>query len=302
MTALGIAGFAAFPLIANGVNFGLVAIYFDVVKALSLEDVRHIQGLVDQIAVATSNQRVLEQEKRARREAERANELRLRFLGMISHELRTPLQAIKGFATTLLAQDVEWDADQQRDFLQTIDTEADKLTDMIEQLLDLSRIESGTLRIEPQAQSIEAICSAARHQLDALTSAHVLNIEVADNLPLVRADAQRIEQVLINLVSNAAKYSPEGTPITVTIRQEDNLVHVSVSDEGVGIAPEDRPVVFEAFRRGSDGQSRLTKGAGLGLAICKGIVEAHGGRIWIEDRAGAGTAGTVVSFTLSMAG
>jgi two-component system sensor histidine kinase KdpD len=244
-------------------------------------------------------ERLLEGEARARREAERQNELRLRFLAMISHELRTPLTSIKGFATTLLADDVTWDTETQRDFIRIIDTEADKLTDMIDQLLDLSRMEAGTLRVEIRPTSPGDIIAAALQQLQTIAPQHHLNAEIPNDLPPVHADRQRIAQVLTNLVGNAAKYSPPGTAITVTAVRDGAGVRVSVADQGPGISPGDLPYMFEAFRRGSDRRTRQAKGAGLGLAICKGIVEAHGGRIWMQAQEGPGT---VVSFTLPVAG
>ena len=262
------------------------------------EGVEFIIDITELKRFEQDRERLLAAETLARQEAEHANELRLRFLGMISHELRTPLTSIKGFATTLLADDVRWEPEQQRDFLQTIDEEADKLTDMIEQLLNLSRIESGTLRVEPTPQQLNAILESTRRQLDALTVDHTLQVAIPADLPPVQADAQRVGQVLTNLVGNAAKYSPAGTSITVEACRQDSVVKVSVSDQGTGIAPEDLPHVFEAFRRGGDNNARQTKGAGLGLAICKGIVEAHGGGIWIEPRT---TPGTTVSFTLPLA-
>jgi two-component system sensor histidine kinase KdpD len=244
-------------------------------------------------------ERLLRAEAKARAEAERQSELRLRFLGIISHELRTPLTSIKGFATTLLAEDVAWDAASQRDFIATIDQEADKLTNMIEQLLDLSRIESGRLSVAPERVSMAELLDGVLPALTTLAAEHVLTVDVPQGLPVVRADQQRVGQVLSNLVGNAAKYSPKGTSIYLRVQPDGEGLRVSVSDEGPGIAPEDRPHVFEAFRRGSDSQARQTKGTGLGLAICKGIVEAHGGRIWFEEHDGPGT---TVSFTLPVAG
>lgn len=291
--------YVIFPLTALRQFTGFVSIHFQQPKALSAEDLRHVQGLVDQVAATIHNLRVLEQESAARREAERANELRLRFLGMISHELRTPLTAIKGFTTTLMAKDVTWEEAQWRDFLAIIDAEADKLTDMIEQLLDLSRIESGSLRVDPQPTSMDTVVDTVLPQLTTVVAQHDFAINIPGDLPSVLADGLRIGQVLVNLVSNAAKYSPAGTAITFAATDNGNgFVRVSVRDDGPGIAPEDKPYIFEAFRRGSDGRARQTKGAGLGLAICKGIVEAHGGRIWLEEHA---EPGTVIAFTLPVA-
>jgi signal transduction histidine kinase len=209
--------------------------------------------------------------------------------------LELPLTSIKGFASTLLAEDVTWDPETQRDFLLTIDHEADKLTDMIGQLLDLARIEAGTLRIDPKPVAPGDILGQVLPQLQALTQDHTLETHLAGDLPPVRADTERVGQVLINLVGNAAKYAPRRTRIAVTATHEGDLVRVSVSDEGPGIPPQDRAHIFEAFRRGSSEYSIKTKGSGLGLAVCKGLIRAHGGKIWIED---SDQPGTTISFTL----
>lgn len=228
-----------------------------------------------------------------------SNELRLRFLAMISHELRTPLTSIKGFASTLLANDVQWEPEAQRDFLQTIDEEADKLAGMIDQILDLSSIEVGTLRINPRLLTLNDLTAAVLPELQRIAAGREMTIDLPDEPTLVNADPERMAQVLANLVSNATKYSPSQTRIGVVVRNTGTEVRFSVSDEGLGISPEDRPHIFEAFWRSGEDRMRRTKGAGLGLAICKGIVQGHGGRIWIEDRAAPGT---TVSFTLPIAG
>jgi PAS domain S-box-containing protein len=233
-------------------------------------------------------ERLLAIEAEARREAERANELKLKFLAMISHELRTPLTSIKGFASTLLADDVSWDIASQHDFIETINVEADKLTEMIEQLLDLSRIEAGTLRISPAECSMEEVFTSAMPQLQMLATEHQLHIELPEGLPKIKADCQRIGQVLTNLVGNASKYTPPQTRVAVTVRQAGTSIEVCVADEGPGIPDEDREQLFQAFRRG-DGAQRRTRGTGLGLAICKALIEAHGGRIWLQEHPGPGT-------------
>ncbi len=256
----------------------------------------NIVGAAEIASDVTERQRLYERVDAARREAEEANATKLRFLGMVSHELRTPLTSIKGFLTTLLADDVVWPAEQQREFLQIADEEADKLTALVEQLLDLSRLQAGHLEIQPLPVRIAHIVDIAAAQLAVLASRHQLRIQLNDGLPTVLADSERIAQVLANLVANAVKFSPPGSPITLTARQVDGDVLMSVSDEGRGIVPENRDIVFEAFRQiERDSGGRTMGGAGLGLAICKGLVEAHGGRIWIEDTP---PPGTTVSFTL----
>ena len=165
------------------------------------------------------------------------------------------------------------DVASQHDFIETINVEADKLTEMIEQLLDLSRIEAGTLRISPMECSMEDVFTSAMPQLQALTVDHRLVIDLPEGLPKVKADTQRIGQVLTNLVGNAAKYTPPQTVVTVSIRQVESRIEVCVADEGPGIPQEDREQLFQAFRRG-DGAQRRTRGTGLGLAICKALIEA----------------------------
>ncbi len=288
-------GLIILPLVAGGEWYGLLSLHFNTERMTNKDDLRHMRGLVDEAAIAIRNIHLLEQEAAARREAEQANELKLKFLAMISHELRTPLTSIKGFSTTLLAEDIEWPPAKQRDFLQTIDEESDKLGDLIEQLLDMSRMEAGILRISPRKQSLNDIFISSEPQMRAITSDHVLVLEITPDLPPVSVDGQRIAQVLTNLAGNAAKYSPPQTRITISAYPVENAIQIDVADQGIGIPTKEREHVFEAFRQLENKSSNRTRGAGLGLAICKGLVEAHGGRIWIQDRT---EPGTVVSFTL----
>jgi len=290
-----------FPLITSNQWYGMLTIHFRLPKSMSAEEIDYFEKVVNQAAAAIYNFHLLEAETRARKEAEKANELKLRFLAMISHELRTPLTSIKGFATTLLADDVAWDPNSQRDFIETIDQEADKLTDLIEHLLDLSRLESGTLRIVPEEQPLNAIVNTAMAQLQALTREHDLVITLPEDLPSVKADPQRIAQVLANLVNNATKYSPIGTQITISASRQSEVVRVDVTDQGPGIPHEERTRVFEPFHQAETEMAspEQVKGVGLGLAICKGLVEAQGGRIWIKDQP---RPGTTISFTLPIGG
>jgi PAS domain S-box-containing protein len=241
---------------------------------------------------------LLERERAAREAAEEADRLKLTFLAMISHELRTPLTSIKGFATTLLADDISWDAESQRDFITIISEEADKLTDLIEQLLDLSRLEAGTLGIAPEVLYLPEIVGSSMAQLETITASHDLHIDIAEGLPPLKADLRRTGQVIVNLVNNAAKYSPPETEIRISAQPDGDFLQINVTDRGPGIPSEDRELVFEAFRQVESRGANYKKGAGLGLAICKGLVEAHGGRIWLQDT----DSGTTISFTLPIAG
>ncbi|HMN59046.1 MAG TPA: ATP-binding protein [Anaerolinea sp.] len=283
------------PLVAGGEWYGLLSLPFNTRRMPNKDDLLHVRGLVDATSIAIKNIRLLEAESKARQEAETANDLKLKFLAMISHELRTPLTPIKGFATTLLAEDVIWTPDKQKEFLAIISRESDKLSDLIEQLLNLSRIEAGSLRISRKKLFMNNIINSALAQLQALTTQHELVLEIPTDLPPLYGDEQRITQVLTNLVGNAAKFSPVGSQIHISTHQEGEMIQVDVADEGPGIPPKYRERIFEAFRQVEMGTDTFTKGAGLGLAICKGLIEAQKGKIWVQEPSGPGT---TMSFTL----
>jgi two-component system sensor histidine kinase KdpD len=194
----------------------------------------------------------------------------------------------------LLAQDVTWEVEHQHEFVQIIDEEADKLTELVEQLLDLSRLHAGTMRIAPEQISLGLVLDTAAPQLQMFTTNHILQLDTSGEMPFVLVDAQRIVQVLSNLVHNAVKFSPPQSAIVIAVTQHDHVVQIDVKDHGIGIPQEERPKLFEAFRQ-VDRKSPNTKGAGLGLAICKGLIETHGGQIWIQDQP---PPGTTISFTL----
>ncbi len=241
---------------------------------------------------------LLKAEAQARQKAEQDNELRLKALAIVSHELRTPLTSIKGFATTLLADDVVWDEDKQRDFILTINEEADKLSDLIEQLLELSKMDAGVFKITPTRQQPSEVITAALMHLQTLAAEHQLIINIPDTLPEVLADTQRVGQVLENLVENATKYAPKGTAIKVSAQALDDEVKISISDQGPGIPSGEREKIFQAFYRTEGTTTLKAKGAGLGLTICQRIVEAQGGHIWVDGKM---RSGTTISFTLPLA-
>ncbi len=203
-------------------------------------------------------------------------------LSTVSHELRTPLSSIKGFATTLLAQDVQWDAAAQREFVQIISQEADRLAVLVSNLLDLSRLEGGALRIRRELHALAAVIAETATREGRRLGAQ-LHLQLPDDLPMAWIDRPRLETVLRNLIENAVKYSPAGAGVEVSAAREDGQVVVRVRDFGPGVPPEQRQRVFERFYQvEGDGQRRIGS-AGLGLAISKGFVEAHGGRIWVEE-------------------
>jgi K+-sensing histidine kinase KdpD len=287
-----VSGIDVVILVSNG-YYGVLGTHTTRRRQFTLDDANFLQAVANIIGPAIERNSAYEAERKARAEAEEANHVKVQFLGMISHELRTPLASIKGFTSTLLAPDIHWTEEQQREFLAIVDTEANKLKDLVSQLLDVSSLEAGTLRIRPVPMRVEDVLDSAMPQLQAITAEHKLTVELAPDLPMVKADNQRIGQVIVNLVDNASKYSPPKSPIALTAAKVDNMVQITVRDHGDGIAYSDRSYIFEPFRR-AEKQARQ-RGAGLGLAVCKGVVEAHGGRIWIHDDP---PPGTLISFTL----
>jgi two-component system phosphate regulon sensor histidine kinase PhoR len=209
------------------------------------------------------------------------------FISMVSHELRTPLHHIKGFATTLLQTDVEWDAATQRDFLASIDREADRLTQLVGKMLDMSRLESGRMPIQLVPCLANDLLDSALRRVQGLVADRPLSLSVPDDLPMLWVDDREIERVLINLIENAAKYSDAGTPIMLSVEQRNDRAIFSVIDHGIGIAAEHLPRIFDRFYRVESGGRRFA-GTGLGLAICKRIVEAHNGQIAVESAPGRG--------------
>ncbi len=219
-------------------------------------------------------------------ERKRLEHLKDEFLSLVSHELRTPLHHIKGFASTLLQTDVTWDPETQRDFLESINREADRLANLVDKILHFSRLRAGVMPLEKAWWSIcDLVDAVTRHH--SRTYGRHIDVHVADDVPLIYVDGREIEIVLRNLLENAEKYSPPHGNIRLQVWQEGADVHFTVTDEGPGIPPEDRERIFDHFYRGN-GERHHTPGTGLGLAICRRIVEAHGGRIWVEDAPGGG--------------
>ncbi len=214
-------------------------------------------------------------------------------ISTVSHELRTPLAAIKGYATTLLAEDVEWDSVSQREFLQIISNETDRLSKLVSDLLDMSRIEAGNLDVSRSECSLLDLVHRAAARSHPNPNSRLV-IDIPKDIPPLFVDPQRIEAVLRNLIENAAKYADAPSPITISANWQNGNLVVRVRDEGPGIPPEFSQSVFQSFYRLEKGLTRNVQGAGLGLAICQGFILAHGGDIWLEHQ----DIGTCISFSL----
>ncbi len=216
-------------------------------------------------------------------------------ISTVSHELRTPLAAIKGYATTLLADDVQWDDDSQYEFLNIISTESDHLSQLVDDLLDMSRIEAGNLTVSRVACDVSELVEQAAQRAHPHPGDR-LHVELPPEMPPIYADPKRIEAVLRNLIENAAKYGGDELPIYVQAEVGETAVTIRIIDEGPGIPVEQSRKIFTSFYRVDNGLTRNTSGAGLGLSISRGFIQAHGGRIWVEPR----ETGTCIAFSLPM--
>ena len=283
------------PLLVQDRALGALLLRWGIPGAnASPTNLRLVQALADQVAFAIEKANLAREAEQAAalREADRLKSL---FISTITHELQSPLGFIKGYATTLLRRDGDFDERSRREFLQIISEESDSLSGLIDDLLDVSRIEAGALSVEKQPLSLSKLVHRSVEKVRGRSDAHTLLIRLPDGLPLVEADPRRLAQVLLNLLDNAIKYSPEGGPVTVSAASEGDFIVVAVADQGIGVPAEEHARVFERFFRGGAAAGVSRRGAGLGLSICRGLVEAHGGRIWLESEA---SRGTTVRFTL----
>lgn len=240
----------------------------------------------------------LEQVRMAREEqdaavARESDRLKTALLSAVSHDLRTPLAGIKAAATSLLQHDLTWSDQDRRAFAMDIDQEADRLTRLVSNLLDLSRIEAGAMMPDKHWEDAGELVERVVRRLQSEVGDHLIVSDISPGLPLICVDAIQIEQVLTNLIENAAKYSPNGSPIVVSVQitgteDADRQLSLAVADRGVGIPASERERIFTKFYRVAH-PNRGIRGTGMGLAIVKGLVEAHGGRIAVESAPGHGS-------------
>ena len=256
---------------------------------------RLLETFAAQAAVALERALVAEQAQHEQVEAE-AERLRTSLLSSLSHDMRTPLGAITGAASSLLEDRGSLPEASRHDLVRTILEESTRMNRLIGNLLDMIRLESGALQVQKDWQPLEEVVGVALIRLEERLKQHPVTVRLPPDLPLLMMDGLLVEQVFVNLLENAAKYTPAGTPVEITAAAGDGAVVVDVADRGPGFPPGEEARVFDKFYRVAGATS--TAGVGLGLTICRGIVTAHGGRIWAENRAGGGA---VFHFTLPLA-
>ncbi len=283
------------PLQTSQGKIGAVGIYPSSTHQIFSPDQIHLLEIYgNQTALAIERARLSEESEHAQVQIE-TERLRNSLLSSVSHDLRTPLAAITGAVSGLLESDKKLDA-HSHELMQIAYEEAERLNRLVGNLLEMTRLESGSVIVDKEWQPLEEVIGTTTLRLDNNLKDHPLKTRIPQDLPLVPIDSILIEQVLVNLLENAVKYAPTGSPIDLSAWAEDGDVTVEVADRGPGLPPGDETRIFEKFYRG---RPTITSGVGLGLAICQAIVEAHGGRIWASNRSGGGAA---FRFTLPLDG
>jgi len=252
-------------------------------RPFSAADDRLLRATAAQVAAAAERAR-LQREATEAEVLRRTDKLKSALINAVSHDVRTPLASIMTAAGSLKQDDVSWTPEERREFAEDIEHETRRLNRIFGNLLDLSRMEGGSLRPEKGWYDVGALVDDVVGRLRPVTARHRVLVDVPEDLPPAHLDATEVDQVLSNLIENAAKYTPPGTEIAVRARRDGPNLRVEVADRGPGIPPSALPHLFEPFYRGSTS----SKGLGLGLTIARGLVEAHGGRLWAENRSDGG--------------
>ncbi len=283
------------PLVTSSRTVGVLGILpVSSMGMFDSEQMHILESFTNQTAIALERALLAEEAQNALLKAE-TETLRNTLLSSVSHDLRTPLAAITGASSTLLQPDITLDKHSKKELIKTIYEEAEHLNEIIRNVLDMTRLESGAIVVKKEWQSIEEIIGVVLNRFSEKLKEHPLSINLSVDLPLVPFDALLIEQVLMNLLDNAIKYTPKETPLDLSAMLKGDSLLVELADRGPGIPHGEEKRIFEKFVRGS----RTRGGIGLGLTICQAIITAHGGDIWTENRPGGGT---VFRFTLPITG
>jgi signal transduction histidine kinase len=261
------------------------------------EVVNLLQTFATQSALAIQNARLFREIEDKNRQIEAANRHKSEFLANMSHELRTPLNAIIGFSEVLQERLFGELNDKQAEYTSDILTSGQHLLSLINEILDLSKVEAGRMELELASFDLPLAIDNARTFVRERAVKHgiTLDVDVDDRVGEYVGDERKIKQILLNLLSNAVKFTPEGGRISITANKTENGAEISVSDTGIGIPPAEQPTIFEEFRQVGGDYAHKKEGTGLGLTLAKKFVELHGGRIWVESEIGKGSTFT---FTL----
>jgi two-component system sensor histidine kinase KdpD len=274
------------PLVSSRGALGVLGVRPADPHAFDAPDQLHqLETFANQTALGLERARLANEAKQAELNME-TERLRNSLLSSVSHDLRTPLAAITGAATTLLAE-TTLDDGVRRELLESVREEGERLNRLVQNLLEMTRLESGALKLRREWHAMEEVVGAALRRCERVLAGRRRDVRVPPDLPLVEMDDVLIEQVLINLLDNAAKYTPPGSPISIVVSGDPHRITVEVADRGPGLPPGAEERIFEKFYRTGTAPGR---GAGLGLAIAKGIVDAHGGRIWAHNLPEGGAA------------
>jgi len=248
-----------------------------------------VEALATLAAAALERTALAEQHELVRTEVE-AERLRTSLLSSLSHDLRTPLGSIEGAASSLFEDQGALPPEVRRDLAESILEESQRMSRLVVNLLDMIRVETGALAVKKAWQPLEEVLGVALIRTEDRLKGHPVDVRLPDDLPLVPVDELLLEQVFTNLLENAARHTPPGTPITIRAWPENGAVVVEVADRGPGVPPGEEETIFRKFYRGASTTAKPGAGAGLGLTICRGIIAVHGGRIWVESRSGIGAA------------
>jgi signal transduction histidine kinase len=288
----------AVPMLLEGKPIGVITVTGAEAGAFSQRQIELLQTFADQAVIAVENARLFQEIEDKSRQLEAASRHKSEFLANMSHELRTPLNAIIGFSEVLSERMFGELNDKQDEYLRDIHGSGQHLLSLINDILDLSKIEAGRMELEPTDFDLPAAIENAVTLVRERAGRRGIALHQAadERLGQIRGDERKIKQVLLNLLSNALKFTPEGGRIDVRAGVMDGMAEVSVADTGIGIAPEDQDAVFEEFRQVGTA-ARKVEGTGLGLALSRKFIELHGGKIRVESEVGAGSTFT---FTLPL--
>jgi signal transduction histidine kinase len=284
------------PMLRESTLIGAFTLARTEVRAFTDKEIELVTTFADQAVIAIENVRMFKEIEDKSRQLEVASQHKSEFLANMSHELRTPLNAIIGFSEVLTDHMFGELNEKQDEYLRDIYASGTHLLSLINDILDLSKIEAGRMELELTDFDLPTALDNALTLVRERAARRGITLEksVDPRLGQVQADERKVRQVVLNLLSNAIKFTPEGGRIEVAAAPKDGLVEVSVSDTGVGIAPEDQEAVFEEFRQVGTAAKKV-EGTGLGLTLCRKFVELHGGRIWVKSELGAGS-----TFTFSI--